>query len=95
MLKDYSPTRLQGGIAIASFSVGTIIACVCLFAIPPYGTIETSAISLVSEFLILCGALLGAKVAFDVKLQRFEGELQRKVQDAVAWDELKKDKDER
>lgn len=83
MANKCNSTRLQGGIAIASFSVGTLISCVCLFVIAPFGKIDTSAISLVSEFLILCGALLGAKVAFDLKLQRFEGDLHKKVDDAI------------
>lgn len=83
MTRNYNPTKLQGIIAIASFSVGTIISFICLFFIEPLGAIETSAISLVSEFLILCGALLGAKVAFDVRLQRFEGEMERRVKDAI------------
>ena len=83
MAKNCDSTKIQGGLAIASFCVGTLIACVCLFVIDPLGDIETSAISLVSEFLILCGALLGAKVAFDLKLQRFEGDLHKKVDDAI------------
>ena len=68
-------TRLQGGIAIASFSSGVIIAAVCLFLIPPLGEIANSAISIVSELLVLCGAILGVKASYDVKLRKFQAEL--------------------
>ena len=37
-------TRLQGGIAIASFAAGVAIAAVCLFIVPPPGEIANSAI---------------------------------------------------
>ena len=68
-------TRLQGIIAIASFSSGVIIAAVCLFWIPPLGEIASSAISIVSELLVLCGAILGVKASYDVKLRKFQAEL--------------------
>ena len=45
-------TRLQGGLAIASFSFGVLIAMVCLFWIEPLGEITYSAISIVSELLV-------------------------------------------
>ena len=54
---------------------GVLIACVCIFFIPPIGEIANSAISIVSEFLVLCGALLGIKTSFDIKLKRFQNEL--------------------
>lgn len=68
-------TRLQGVIAIASFSCGVLIAGVCLFFIPPLGEIASSAISIVSELLVLCGAILGVKASYDVKFRKFEAEL--------------------
>lgn len=68
-------TKLQGAIAIASFSSGVVIAAVCLFWIPPLGEIASSAISIVSELLVLCGAILGVKASYDVKFQKFEAEL--------------------
>ena len=68
-------TKLQGIIAIASFSSGVIIASVCLFLVPPLGEIANSAISIVSELLILCGAILGVKASYDVKFRKFEAEL--------------------
>ena len=68
-------TKLQGIIAIASFSSGVIIAAVCLFLVPPLGEIANSAISIVSELLVLCGAILGVKASYDVKLRKFQAEL--------------------
>ena len=72
-------TRLQGGIAIASFSAGVAIAAVCLFIVPPPGEITNSAISIVSELLVLCGAILGVKASFDAKLNKMEAELHQKL----------------
>lgn len=73
--KKMELTRLQGVIAIASFSCGVVIAGVCLFFIPPLGEIASSAISIVSELLVLCGAILGVKASYDVKFRKFEAEL--------------------
>ena len=72
-------TRLQGALAIASFSAGVAIACVCLFLIHPHGEISNSAISIVSELLVLAGAILGVKTSFDVKFNKFEAELRHKA----------------
>ncbi len=72
-------TRLQGAIAIASFSTGVVIAAVCLFFIEPKGEITNSAISIVSELLVLCGAILGVKASYDTKFRKFENELQHKA----------------
>ena len=72
-------TKLQGIIAIASFSSGVIIAGVCLFWIPPLGEIASSAISIVSELLVLCGAILGVKASYDVKFRKFEAELRQVI----------------
>lgn len=74
--KKIELTRLQGIIAVASFRSGVIIASVCLFFIPPLGEIASSAISIVSELLVLCGAILGVKASYDVKFRKFEAELQ-------------------
>ncbi len=68
-------TKLQGIIAIASFSSGVIIAAVCLFLIPPLGEIANSAISIVRELLVLCGAILGVKASYDTKFRKFQAEL--------------------
>ena len=75
VLKKVELTRLQGAIAIASFSSGVVIAAVCLFFIEPLGEIASSATSIVTELLLLCGAILGVKASYDVKLKRFEAEL--------------------
>ena len=72
-------TRLQGIIAIASFTTGVLIAAVCLFWIPPLGEIANSAISIVSELLVLCGAILGVKASYDTKLRKFEAELRQVI----------------
>ena len=73
-------SRLQGIMAVASFSSGVIIACVCLFFIPPLGEIANSAISIVSELLVLCGAILGVKASYDVKFRKFEAELREVIE---------------
>lgn len=73
-------TRLQGIIAIASFTSGVLIAAVCLFFIPPLGEIASSAISIVSELLVLCGAILGVKVSYDVKFRKVEAELRNVIE---------------
>ena len=72
-------TRLQGGLAIASFSFGVLLAMVCLFFIEPLGEITYSAVSIVSELLVLCGAILGVIASYDVKFHRFEAELHKKA----------------
>lgn len=75
MLNQNEMTRLQGAIAIASFAAGIVIAMVCLFFIEPKGSITNSAISIVSELLVLCGAILGVKASYDTKLQQFEARI--------------------
>lgn len=72
-------TRIQGGIAIASFTAGVLISMVCLFFIEPLGEIASSAISIVSELLVLCGAILGVKASYDTKFRKFENELRHKL----------------
>lgn len=67
--------QVQTAIAIGSFLSGVTIACLCLFAVPPYGEISSTAISVVSELLVLCGALLGVKTAYDNKMKKFEAEI--------------------
>ena len=78
--KKIELTRLQGIIAVASFSSGVLIASVCLFFIPPLGEIASSAISIVSELLVLCGAILGVKASYDVKFRKFEAELNQVIE---------------
>ena len=78
-LEQKEMTRLQGGMAIASFTAGVVIACVCLFLVPPPGEISNSAISIVSELLVLAGAILGVKTSYDAKFVKIESDLQKKV----------------
>ena len=78
--KKIELTRLQGIIAVASFISGVLIASVCLFFIPPLGEIANSAISIVSELLVLCGAILGVKALYDVKFRKFEAELREVIE---------------
>lgn len=73
--KHIELTRLQGIIAVASFVAGVAIACLCIFIVPPPGEISNSAISIVSELLVLAGAILGVKTSFDIKFRKFEAEL--------------------
>ena len=77
--KKYELTRLQGTMAIASFSAGTVICLVCLFFVQPYGEISNTAMMAVSEFLVLCGGLLGAKASFDMQMQRFEAKVLNEI----------------
>ena len=51
----------------------------CLFLVEPRGEITNSAISIVSELLVLFGAILGVKAAYDVKFHKFEAELLKKA----------------
>ena len=78
--KKIELTRLQGIIAVASFTSGVLIASVCIFFIPPLGEIANSAISIVSELLVLCGAILGVKASYDVKFRKFEAELNQVIE---------------
>ena len=88
---------LQGKMATASFVMGCVIAVMCLFCYDPLGEIATSAISIVSMFLVLAGALVGVKVSFDHQSQKFAAEIERIArqrdehpQDKAASDELEK-----
>ena len=88
---------LQGKMATASFVMGCVIAVMCLFCYEPLGEIATSAISIVSMFLVLAGALVGVKVSFDHQSQKFAAEIERIArqrdghpQDKAASDELEK-----
>ena len=72
-------TRLQGALAVASFVSGVAIALACLFLVEPLGEITNSAISIVSELLVLCGAILGVKASYDVKFHKFEAEILKKA----------------
>lgn len=75
MTGKFDKTKLQGWMAVASFSVGSLIAIGCIFFVEPLGHIENSAISIVSEFLILSGALLGIKNLYDLKFKKLEDKI--------------------
>ena len=78
--KKMQLTRLQGGMAIASFSAGVGISVGCLFFIEPLGDITSSAIAIVSQLLVLCGAILGVKASYDVKFRKFQAELDQVIE---------------
>lgn len=65
--------------AIANFVASVLIACACLFLVPPPGVISNSAISIVSELLVLVGAILGVKTSYDAKFIKIESDLRRKA----------------
>lgn len=68
---------IQNALAIASFASGVIIACINMWLIEPYGQIHSSAISIVSELLVLCGSLLGISANFDWKMKKFKADIIR------------------
>ena len=68
---------LQGKMAVCSFIMGCVIACICLFGLEPLGEIATSAISIASMFLVLAGALVGVKVSFDSQANKFAAEMNK------------------
>ena len=65
--KKMELTRLQGGMAIAGFSAGVGISVGCLFS--------SSAIAIVSQLLVLCGAILGVKASYDIKFSKMAAEI--------------------
>lgn len=77
--KKKDKVRIQSAMAVASFSMGSIIACICLFVIDPLGEITNSALGIVSEFLCLSGGLLGISAAFNHKLHKFETSVNQKL----------------
>lgn len=79
--KKRDKVRIQSAMAIASFSMGSIIACICLFVIDPLGEITNSALGIVSEFLCLSGGLLGISAAFNNKMKKFETSVNQKLMD--------------
>ena len=72
MPKNTKNIRLQTGLAIAAFTVGTLIGSISLFLVPPPNDISNSALVLTSDFLVLCAAMLGLNVVFDYKLSKFK-----------------------
>lgn len=70
-------TKLQGRLAVASFTCGVGIASGCIFLVEPYGEITNSAITIVSELLSLAGVLLGAKVYVDTTVGKVSSRMDR------------------
>lgn len=87
-LKKDRAIKLQGQMAIAAFVAGVVIACVCLFIVPPPGEMSTSALSFASELLVLTGALLGINVSFDAKLRRLRAEVKENNKNENENDEI-------
>lgn len=77
--KDFFDNKFTNFIATFLIVCGVTISCICLFIIEPLGTIDVTAISVVSELLILGGALLGVNANFDMKLKKFEASMIDKV----------------
>lgn len=61
-----------------AFFAGVILAFTALF-LPPVGEIALTVISVISEFLVLAGALAGIDLAFDQKMMHFEGRLREEI----------------
>lgn len=72
-------TKLQGSLAIASFSAGVLIGSICLFVIEPFGEISNSAMYLVSELLVLSGGILGVKASTDARITQIESRYQSRM----------------
>ena len=78
--KDFFDNKFQNFIATTLILCGVILASICLFIIEPLGEIHNSAIAIVSEMLILGGALLGVNANFDHKLKKFEATMVQKIE---------------
>lgn len=79
--------KLQTGLAIASFVVGTLIGCISLFFVKPPDEISNSALILTSDFLLMCSAIIGVNVAFDYKLLRFRTTVMKSLESSEQDDE--------
>ena len=91
MPKKTKNIRLQSGLAIAAFTVGTLISSISLFLVPPPSDISNSALILTSDFLVLCAAMLGVNVVFDYKLSKFK----TTIKDSLKNDEDDDEQDEK
>ena len=79
IIQEFFDHKFQNFIATTLICCGVVLASICLFFIPPLGEIHNSAIAIVSEMLILGGALLGVNANFDHKLKKFEASMIDKV----------------
>lgn len=80
-------STIQAKMAWVCLISGILLASLCLFWIEPKGEISTSAISIVSELLVLAGALTGVIVNFDYKQRVFASQIAEQLA-------KKKDKEE-
>lgn len=87
MPKTTKNIRLQSSLAIAAFTVGTLIGTISLFIVPPPNDISNSALVLTSDFLVLCAAMLGVNVVFDYKLSKFKTTLKNSLENNEQDDE--------
>ena len=85
--------RLQTGLAIAAFTVGTLIGCISLFIVPPPNDISNSALVLTSDFLVLCAAMLGVNVVFDYKLSKFKATIKDSLESSEQDDDEQDEKE--
>ena len=80
IIQEFFDHKFQNFIATMLIICGVILASICLFFIEPLGEIHNSAIAIVSEMLILGGALLGVNANFDHKLKKFEATMVQKIE---------------
>lgn len=92
MPKTTKNIRLQSGLAIAAFTVGTLIGAISLFLVPPPSDISNSALILTSDFLVLCAAMLGVNVVFDYKLSKFKTTIKNALENNDEQEQDEKEK---
>lgn len=80
IIQEFFDHKFQNFIATTLICCGIVLASICLFFIDPLGEIHNSAIAIVSEMLILGGALLGVNANFDHKLKKFEATMVQKIE---------------
>ena len=80
IIQEFFDHKFQNFIATMLIVCGVILASIFLFFIDPLGEIHNSAIAIVSEMLILGGALLGVNANFDHKLKKFEATMVQKIE---------------
>lgn len=80
IIQEFFDHKFQNFIATTLIVCGVALASICLFFIEPLGEIHNSAIAIVSEMLILGGALLGVNANFDHKLKKFEATMVQKIE---------------
>ena len=95
MPKKTKNIRLQSGLAIAAFTVGTLISSISLFLVPPPSDISNSALILTSDFLVLCAAMLGVNVVFDYKLSKFKATIKDSLENNNELDDDEQDEKEK